>query len=230
MKKYISIIAIFFLVSCSNDDDTINNITVNYQKDLYITSFLKIGKTDTPQVNWYNNTGNFSLKEKLKGFSIDETTGQIFWDKTAHAGSNLLTVIAKNNNSTKEIPIEVYSDISQTLWTGGSVNNAGVVNFSKHIRLLKGGKVTIEYANNPDLNSDGVGIWSFEDNKLIIEYCTYCPDTESKDVPNMQEHALIEAEVINDKVLEIRIEGKLFTVDANRQNKQERYDIKYFWD
>lgn len=228
MKKYSFLIVLIIFMSCSNAKETVSFL-INYKSNVYIASLMQEGATDIPNINWNNNIGTFKLKEEKNGFSIHKTTGQISWNKSIKAGTNLITVIAENSTGAKEIPIEIFNDISKTFWTGGPKTPDGVKP-DKSIRLLKDGTVSVTFLENPDPNSKGTGVWSFTNDILSIEFCTYCADKNPKEVVNMTEHTLIEATIHNKNALEIYFKGELFSVDANKQNKQKRNNVVYYWD
>ena len=74
----LTLMALVFTTSCSKDDKTDvapSESTITYTTTSFDATFYSSGSSDAPTVNWFGNTGSFSLEEEIVGLTINSSTG-----------------------------------------------------------------------------------------------------------------------------------------------------------
>lgn len=178
MKQLQTILIIFFtcltLNSCSEDND---DNSVNPPSDFYYTGdqpipFYTNGSTGTPNINWGNETGTFTLNDNYTGVSIDNITGILSWNEDLPLGDNFIGVTATNSAGFATTTVLFLHQFSGQFDGGHNTNpSSTVVNDSNlQANFNVDGTMTIT-----DNGNSGSGSWQFNPSGKLI--CNYTVNT-----------------------------------------------------
>lgn len=176
MKTSLKIFNLFFAAimllnfSCKSDDDSAEVIlpVLTMSNMSYDTTFFSTGQTDAPTVNWNGNVGTFSLGAPIPGFSVDENTGVVSWDRSIFIGSNEIELIATNSNGFDSIVITVYNQFMGDFH--GAYNNdpnSTIVANNFEMTFNNNGTMSVN-----DSGSIGTGTWT-HDGPIITSVYSY---------------------------------------------------------
>lgn len=207
----------FILTNCSTDDSR-ERISVSYAFDTYETVFWSIGQTTAPEVNWQGEVGTFLLKDPVEGLAIDNSTGIISWDKSLGIGSHPISVIAMNPRGSAEVALTIESTLAPSSWRGGQNNNPEESNMiliaaNRQLEFFEDGSLQIEILGQE--GSEGVGVWSIEDDSIEIHLCTYCPNENPFDIPQSDEHTFYTGKIRTFGTDGASISGKWYIIRFN---------------
>jgi hypothetical protein len=156
--------------SCKSDDDSIDEEAtlpvLTLSNASYDTTFFSTGQTNAPTINWNGNIGTFSLGSPSLGFSVDENTGVVSWDRSISIGSNEVELIATNANGSDSIIITVQNQFMGDFYGNYNYdpNSTSANNYLEMDFNVDGSMGLI--ANN----TNAIGTWTHSDNIITCVY------------------------------------------------------------
>jgi len=221
------VLCYIFFLGCSSDDN--NGIVFNYQSSEFEVSFRSEGVIPKPTIEWPNEAGTFSLKNEVYGLSINETTGEIQWERYLDIGDHQVTVLAENNGQTWETQFLLTSTLSSAFWSGGQNNDidSNDIDTDRYFEFFQDGTLTVQIYGSPD--SKGVGIWEISGDEIEIRSCTYCEDLDPFTIPQYDEHIYYKGTLFNE-MSKAYISGQWYRVDIDPDVTTLRGNFYLEWD
>lgn len=203
MKTPLKIINLFFAAimllnfSCKSDDDAVEPEvilpTITLSNADYNTLFLSLGQTDAPTVDWNGDTGIFSLGAPIPGFSVDENTGIVSWDRSIQIGNNEVELIATNSNGFASITITVHNQFRGD-FHGGYNNDPNSTSVANNFEMdfYADGSMNVDDLGSGSL---GTGTWT-HDGPIITSVYSYDGGTTYYTIVVTLNHTNTTAEII----------------------------------
>ncbi|WP_103069161.1 hypothetical protein [Aquimarina sediminis] len=191
--KYIGVFLILIMYACNNDDDAndllviddnSNSLMITYEKERIEITFLEIGETESPTVNWSEEKGSFSATSLTtvggddlvgKAVFIDEETGVLTWDRSLPLGESEIFVTASNSSETATTTLAIKNTFVKGFFVGGFNNDTSddpdistIIN-DTFLELLED-RTAIFSSEDPTFS--GTGTWVAEGSVILIEYTT----------------------------------------------------------
>ncbi|BAV08017.1 internalin [Filimonas lacunae] len=80
----------------------------SYLNTTYTTNFGSKDSSDIPDINWMGEVGKFKLTSPLpNSFSVDTTSGKVYWNDTTHVGTYTVQITATNSAGSATATITV---------------------------------------------------------------------------------------------------------------------------
>ncbi|MEZ5007399.1 MAG: hypothetical protein R2753_04500 [Chitinophagales bacterium] len=134
---FLSLIALLFFASCSDDAVVLGPSDFSYSNATIDIEFYTSGQTGTPSIDWNGSIGTFGLADSYQGVSINSTTGVVTWNKGLPLGNNTIEIIATNANASLTISITLRNNFSGNF--SGSYNydsNSTTVDGNSNYKLM----------------------------------------------------------------------------------------------
>ncbi|MFD0965030.1 hypothetical protein [Pseudofulvibacter geojedonensis] len=174
MKKILDLLKILLLIvvftNCATDND---DTSISAPSDFYYPAggpipFYTNGSTGTPNIDWGNETGTFTLNSNYTGVSINNTTGILSWNEDLPLNENIIEVTATNSAGFAVTTVLFLHQFSGT-FNGGYNNNPSSTTVSNNnLNIVFN---TNETMSATDSGNTVNGTWSFNnDGKLICLY------------------------------------------------------------
>ncbi|MEZ5004217.1 MAG: hypothetical protein R2730_14390 [Chitinophagales bacterium] len=128
---FLSLIALLFFASCSDDAVVLGPTDFSYAKATFDIEFYTSGQTGTPSIDWNGSVGTFGLADSYEGVSINSTTGVVSWNKGLSLGSNAIQIIATNADGSITITITLRNNFSGSF--------SGAYNYDPNSTTVGGG-------------------------------------------------------------------------------------------
>jgi hypothetical protein len=180
MKTSLKIFNLFFLAimllnfSCKSDDDSTDQEiilpTLTMSNVSYNTTFFSTGQTDAPTVDWNGDVGTFSLAAPIPGFSVDENTGDVSWDRSIFIGNNEVELVATNANGFAAIVITIHNQFMGDFHGAYNNNpNSTTVENGFEMNFNENGTMSVYVVGN---GNAGTGTWT-HDGPIITSVYSY---------------------------------------------------------
>lgn len=186
MKKIlVSLLLISLHIGCSNDDDSSNNLNINYDQNIIEITFRQSGETTAPQINWSGNEGTFSATTLTtpgdddfvgRVVFIDKLTGVISWDNRVPLGEKDIIITAVNATQTATTRITMINNFKNGLFIGGfNTDTSDEPDFSEIINdtsMLLSEDGTANLTALDESNFEGTGTWTADGATVIVNFST----------------------------------------------------------
>lgn len=134
---FLSLIALLFFASCSDDAVVLGPSDFSYAKATFDIEFYTSGQTGTPSIDWNGSVGTFGLADSYPGVSINSTTGVVSWNKGLSLGSNAIQIIATNADGSLTITITLRNNFSGSFSGGYNYDpNSTTVSVGDNYKLI----------------------------------------------------------------------------------------------
>ncbi len=228
--KYFNIIFICSLVlsACSSDEET-NTSFFSYASDTFEVSFRTEGTIPAPAIEWSGEAGTFAMETEISGLSINETTGELTWERQLDIGEHLVQITAQNEQQVLQTNFVINSVLRNALWSGGHNNDpeSDVINPDRFFTFFSNGTLEVELFGSPD--SKGVGVWEIDGNQIELHFCTYCEGMDPFSIPTYDEHSFYQGTLVNEELTAF-ISGQRFVVRFDPDSTSLRGNFYVEWD
>lgn len=161
------------LIGCKNDNSKVDKSSesfmpnIFYKEDTIRTQFLEKGMSAKPEIDWNGKVGKISLISKIKGVSINSSTGQITWDNDLIKGNQDLKVIAKNTIGSDTVNLNIDHSLKGVFtgnyqWDGKS--------YFYEMEFQPEGTMRVS-SDSPRSTNTGFGTWEIDSlDRLVVNY------------------------------------------------------------
>jgi hypothetical protein len=158
--------------SCKSDDDALEPQVIlpnlSMSNTSYSTTFFSTGQTEAPTIDWNGNVGTFSLGAPIPGFSVDENTGVVSWDRSIFIGNNEVELVATNANGFAAIVITIHNQFMGDFHGAYNNNpNSTTVENGFEMTFNDNGTMSVN-----DSGTIGTGTWT-HDGPIITSVYSY---------------------------------------------------------